>query len=342
MCLYQEDIGIDLGTATVLLFRKGQGIVLHEPSVVAIDKKTDKIIAVGEDARSMLGRTPGHIVAIRPLRNGVIADYDTTERMLTYFINKAIGKKLLMKPRVVVCIPIGATDVEERAVRQAALNSGAREAFIIEEPLAAALGAGINISSPAGNMVVDIGGGTCDVAVLSLGGVVCNTMLRIGGDHFDEAIIRYVRKEHNLMIGERTAEEIKIKIGTAMVTDQNRTQSISVRGRDLITGLPKTIDITSEESWLAIQEPVFSIIEGIRKVLEITPPELSADIVNNGIVMTGGGSLLDGLDILVSKMTNLPVNIADDPIACVARGTGKVLNEMTYLHSRANHNTRTA
>lgn len=335
MCLYQEDVGIDLGTATVLLFRKGQGIVLNEPSVVAIDKKTDKIIAVGEEARSMLGRTPGHIVAIRPLRNGVVADYDTTERMLRYFINKAIGKKLLGKPRVVVCIPIGATDVEERAVRQAALNAGAREAFIIEEPLAAALGAGINISSPAGNMVIDIGGGTCDVAVLSLGGIVCNTMLKIGGDHFDEAIIRYVRKEHNLMIGERTAEEIKIKIGTAMVTDDNRDNSFSVRGRDLITGLPKTIDITSEESWIAIQEPVFSIIEGIRKVLEITPPELSADIVNNGIVMTGGGSLLEGLDILVSRMTNLPVHIADDPIACVARGTGKVLNEMTYLYSRS-------
>jgi rod shape-determining protein MreB len=335
MCLYQEDVGIDLGTATVLLFRKGQGIVLNEPSVVAIDKKTDKIIAVGEEARSMLGRTPGHIVAIRPLRNGVVADYDTTERMLRYFINKAIGKRLLGKPRVVVCIPIGATDVEERAVRQAALNAGAREAFIIEEPLAAALGAGINISSPAGNMVIDIGGGTCDVAVLSLGGIVCNTMLKIGGDHFDEAIIRYVRKEHNLMIGERTAEEIKIKIGTAMVTDDNRDNSFSVRGRDLITGLPKTIDITSEESWIAIQEPVFSIIEGIRKVLEITPPELSADIVNNGIVMTGGGSLLEGLDILVSRMTNLPVHIADDPIACVARGTGKVLNEMTYLYSRS-------
>ena len=335
MCLYQEDVGIDLGTATVLLFRKGQGIVLNEPSVVAIDKKTDKIIAVGEEARSMLGRTPGHIVAIRPLRNGVVADYDTTERMLRYFINKAIGKRLLGKPRVVVCISIGATDVEERAVRQAALNAGAREAFIIEEPLAAALGAGINISSPAGNMVIDIGGGTCDVAVLSLGGIVCNTMLKIGGDHFDEAIIRYVRKEHNLMIGERTAEEIKIKIGTAMVTDDNRDNSFSVRGRDLITGLPKTIDITSEESWIAIQEPVFSIIEGIRKVLEITPPELSADIVNNGIVMTGGGSLLEGLDILVSRMTNLPVHIADDPIACVARGTGKVLNEMTYLYSRS-------
>ncbi|NLB53978.1 MAG: rod shape-determining protein MreB [Syntrophomonadaceae bacterium] len=340
MCLYQEDIGVDLGTATVLLFRKGQGIVLNEPSVVAIDKNTDKIIAVGEDARSMLGRTPGNIVATRPLRNGVIADYDTTERMLTHFINKAIGKRFLIKPRVVVCIPIGATDVEERAVRQAALNSGAREAYIIEEPLAAALGAGINIGSPTGNMVVDIGGGTCDVAVLSLGGVVCNTMLRVGGDHFDEAIIRYIRKEHNLMIGERSAEEIKIKIGTALVTNENRGQTIGVRGRDLITGLPKTIDITSEESWLAIQEPVFSIIEGIRKVLEITPPELAADIVNNGIVMTGGGSLLDGLDVLVSKMTNLPVHIAEDPIACVARGTGKVLNEMTYLHSNSSAKSR--
>lgn len=341
MCLYNEDIGVDLGTASVLLFRKGQGIILREPSVVAIDNNTGKIIAVGEEARSMLGRTPGHIVATRPLRSGVIADYDTTERMLTYFIKKAIGKSIFSKPRVVVCIPIGATDVEERAVRQAALNSGAREAYIIEEALAAALGAGINIGSPTGNMVVDIGGGTCDIAVLSLGGIVCNSMLRIGGDNFDEAIIRYIRKEHNLMIGERTAEEIKIRLATAMVNDENRAKTLGVRGRDLITGLPKTVDISAEESWQAVQEPVFAIVEGIRKVLEITPPELAADIVNNGIIMTGGGSLLDGLDLLISKLTNLPVHIADDPIGCVAKGTGKVLNETTYLHGNARANTRT-
>lgn len=333
MCFFEEDIGIDLGTASVLVFKKGKGIVLHEPSVVAIDRNTDKVIAVGEEARQMLGRTPGHIVAIRPLKEGVIADYDTTEKMLTYFIRKVLGKRMFFKPRVIVCIPTGATDVEERAVRQATLSSGARQAFIIEEPLAAALGAGINISGPTGNMVVDIGGGTSDIAVLSLGGIVCNTSLRIGGDKFDEAIIRYVRREYNLMIGERTAEELKINVGTAWVTDENRDKSMEIRGRDLLTGLPKTIRISAQESWLAMQEPLVAVIEGVKKVLEITPPELAADIVNNGIVMTGGGSLLDGLDILLSKETNLPVHIADDPISCVAIGTGKALHEMHTLHS---------
>jgi len=330
----EEDIGIDLGTASVLVFKKGRGIVLHEPSVVAIDRNTNKVIAVGEEARQMLGRTPGHIVAIRPLKEGVIADYDTTEKMLTYFIRKVLGKRRFFKPRVIVCIPTGATDVEERAVRQATLSSGARQAFIIEEPLAAALGAGINISGPTGNMIVDIGGGTSDIAVLSLGGIVCNTSLRIGGDKFDEAIIRYVRREFNLMIGERTAEELKINVGTAWVTDENRHKSMEIRGRDLLTGLPKTISISAEESWLAMQEPLLAVIEGVKKVLEITPPELAADIVNNGIVMTGGGSLLDGLDILLSKETNLPVHIADDPISCVAMGTGKALHEMHNLYSQ--------
>ncbi|HCF51039.1 MAG TPA: rod shape-determining protein [Syntrophomonas sp.] len=326
-----EDIGIDLGTASVLVFKKGKGIVLHEPSVVAIDKNTNRIIAVGEEARQMLGRTPGHIVAIRPLKDGVIADYDTTEKMLTYFIRKVIGRKLFFKPRVIVCIPTGATDVEERAASQATLSAGAKQAYIVEEPLAAALGAGVNISDATGNMVVDIGGGTSDIAVLSLGGIVCDTSLRVGGDKFDEAIIRFVRREHNLLIGDRTAEDINIQVGTACVTPQNRERSIEVRGRDLLTGLPKNIKITSAECFKALQEPIEAIVDGVKKVLEITPPELAADIVNNGIVMTGGGSLLDGLDELLTRETNLPVHIADDAISCVARGTGKALEEMSAL-----------
>ncbi len=331
MLFASEDIGIDLGTASVLVFKKGKGIVLHEPSVVAIDKNTDKIIAVGEAARQMLGRTPGHIVAIRPLKDGVIADYDTTEKMLTYFIKKVIGTRLLFKPRVIVCIPTGATDVEERAVNQATVSSGARQAYIVEEPLAAALGAGMNISDASGNMVVDIGGGTSDIAVLSLGGIVCDASLRVGGDKFDEAIIRYIRREYNLMIGERTAEEIKIRVGTAYVTDENMHRSMEVRGRDLLTGLPKNIQVSSKESFKALQEPVDAIIEGVKKVLEITPPELAADIVNNGIVMTGGGSLLNGLDILLSKETNLPVYVAEDAISCVAMGTGKALEQISVI-----------
>lgn len=327
----EEDIGIDLGTASVIVFKKGKGIVLHEPSVVAIDRNTNDVIAVGEDAREMLGRTPGHIVAVRPLRDGVIADYDTTEKMLTYFIRKIIGRRWLFKPRVIVCIPTGATEVEARAARQATLASGARKAFLIEEPLAAALGAGINIAEATGNMVVDIGGGTSDIAVLSLGGTVCNTSLRVGGDKFDESIIRYIRKEYNLMIGDRTAEEVKIRVGTAYVTEENKYRYMEVRGRDLVTGLPKTIKITSEESWEALQEPVEAVVDAVKKVLEITPPELAADIVNNGIVMTGGGSLLEGLDTIISKRTNLPVYIAEDAICCVARGTGKALHQLSTL-----------
>lgn len=328
---FEEDIGIDLGTASVLVFKKGKGIVLHEPSVVAFDKNTNKVIAVGEEARQMLGRTPGHIVAVRPLKDGVIADYDMTEKMLTHFMQKVIGKKLFFKPRIIVCIPTGSTDVEERAVKQATLSSGARQSFIIEEPLAAALGAGINISEATGNMVIDIGGGTSDIAVLSLGGIVCNTSLRVGGDKFDEAIIRYVRKEYNLMIGDRTAEEIKWRVGTAHVTENNKNNLMEIKGRDLVSGLPKTVPMTSEQSWQALQEPIQTIIEGVKNVLEITPPELAADIVNNGIVMTGGGSLLEGLDILLSKETNLPVHIAEDAISCVAKGTGRALLEMSLL-----------
>ncbi|MDD2619723.1 MAG: rod shape-determining protein MreB [Syntrophomonadaceae bacterium] len=337
---FTEDIGIDLGTASVLVFKKNKGIVLHEPSVVAIDKNTNRVIAVGEEARQMLGRTPGHIVAIRPLKEGVIADYDTTEKMLTYFIRKVIGRSFFFKPRVIACIPTGATDVEERAVRQATLSSGARQAFIIEEPVAAALGAGIDISEATGHMVVDIGGGTSDIAVLSLGGIVCNTSLRVGGDKFDEAIIRYIRREYNLMIGDRTAEEIKMRIGTAFVSNDKHDRFMHVRGRDLVSGLPKTIKITSRESWEALQEPVAAVIEGVKKVLEITPPELAADIVNNGIVMTGGGSLLEGLDLLLSNETNLPVHIAEDAISCVAMGTGKVLNEMKVLSNSKNRGAK--
>lgn len=326
-----EDIGIDLGTASVLVFIKGKGIVLHEPSVVAIEKQTDKIIAVGEEARRMLGRTPGNIVALRPLKDGVIADYDVTEKMLTHFIRKVVGRRFIFKPRVVVCIPTGATDVEERAVRQATLAAGANQAYIVEEPVAAALGAGLNIAEATGNMVVDIGGGTTDVAVLSLGGIVCNTSLRVGGDKFDEAIVRYLRKEHNLLIGDRTAEDLKIRIGTAYHEAHSGKESVEVRGRDMVTGLPKTVKVSARESWQAIQEPLQAVIDAVKQVLEITPPELAADILNNGIVMTGGGALLDGLDILLSKETGLPAHVAENAVSCVALGTGKILNSLPVL-----------
>lgn len=328
---FAEDVGVDLGTASVLIFLRGRGVVLHEPSVVAIDKDTDRIIAVGEEARQMLGRTPGYIVAIRPLKDGVIADYDTTEKMLSHFIRRVVGKKLMFKPRVIVCVPTGATDVEERAVRQATVQAGARQAFLIEEPLAAALGAGLNIAEATGNMIVDIGGGTTDIAVLSLGGIVCRSSLRIGGDNFDEAIIRYVRREYNLMIGERTAEEMKIHIGTAFPNYQTSKNSMEIRGRDLLSGLPKTVRVTSEESWIALQEPIESLVNTVKEVLEKTPPELAADILNNGIVMTGGGSLLNGLDSLISRETSLPVHVAENPISCVAIGTGKALESISTL-----------
>ena len=330
---FSEDVGIDLGTASILVFRKGKGIVLQEPSVVAIDKDTDRVIAVGQEARRMLGRTPGYIVAVRPLKDGVIADYETTEKMLTYFIRKVVGKRLMFKPRIVVCVPTGATDVEERAVRQATLQAGARQAFLIEEPLAAAMGAGINIADPTGNMIVDVGGGTTDIAVLSLGGIVCRSSLRIGGDKFDDAIIRYIRREYNLLIGERTAEEVKIQIGSAFPPYQNKEEVMDVRGRDLLTGLPRTIRVTSRETWFALQEVLEAVVNTVKEVLEKTPPELASDILNNGIVMTGGGALLHGLDMLISSQTNLPVHVAEDPISCVALGTGKALSNINYLSS---------
>ncbi|MGE5370514.1 MAG: rod shape-determining protein [Solirubrobacterales bacterium] len=335
---FAEDIGIDLGTATVLVFVKGKGIVLHEPSVVAIDKDTGKILKVGEEARQMLGRTPGNIVATRPMKDGVIADYDTTEKMLSHFIRKVVGQRLIWKPRVLVCIPSGATEVEERAVIQAAQQAGARIATTIEEPKAAAIGAGINIEEAAGNMIVDIGGGTSDVAVLSLGGIVCRSSIRIGGDKFDEAIIRFVRREYNLMIGERTAEELKIRIGTAFPSGRKEDESMEVRGRDLLTGLPKTVRITSRESWMALQEPVEAVVTTVKEVLEKTPPELAADILNNGIVMTGGGALLNGLDLLISRETSLPVHVADNAISCVALGTGKALSKETFANRKKSPN----
>jgi rod shape-determining protein MreB len=334
---FADDIGIDLGTASVLIYKRGGGIILKEPSVVAIDLHTHKVIAIGEEARRMLGRTPSYITAVRPLREGVIADYDTTEKMLSYFIHKVCNGIFFFKPRVIVCIPTGATDVEERAVREATLAAGARQAFIIEEPLAAALGAGLDITGAGGNMVIDIGGGTSDIAVLSLGGMVRNTSLRVGGDKFDEAIIRYVRRENKLMIGERTAEDIKIRIGTAFLTADNRDQSMDIRGRDLISGLPKTVTVTSEDIWEAMREPIDAVVESVKKVLEITPPELAADIVDNGILMTGGGALLNGLDRLIAQEAQLPVHVAEDPISCVARGTGIALSQL-HIITKTNKN----
>ncbi len=323
------DIGVDLGTANVLVYIKGKGIVLREPSVVAIDRDSNRILAIGEEARRMLGRTPGNIIAIRPLREGVIADYDTTESMLRHFIQKVAGKNFFFKPRIMICIPSGVTTVEKRAVLEAAMQAGARKTFLIEEPLAAALGAGLVISEACGSMVVDIGGGTTDAAVLSLGGIVVSESLRIGGDKFDEALVRYVKKEHNVLIGERTAEEIKITVGTAFPTGRNETMEI--RGRDLVSGLPKTVRITSAETREALAEPISLIVDCVKAVLEKTPPELAADIVDRGIVMTGGGSLIHGLDRLINQETGIPTYLAEDPLSCVALGTGKALDAMEML-----------
>ena len=323
------DIGVDLGTANVLVYVKGKGIVLREPSVVAIDKDSNRVLAIGEEARRMLGRTPGNIVAIRPLREGVIADYDTTESMLRHFIRKVAGKSLFFKPRIMVCIPSGVTTVENRAVLEAAMQAGARKTYLIEEPLAAALGAGLDIAEPCGAMVVDIGGGTTDVAVLSLGGIVVSESLRIGGDRFDESLVSFVKKEYKIMIGERTAEEMKVQIGTAFPNSRNET--MEVRGRDLLSGLPKTVRITSEETREALAEPVSLIVQCVKSVLENTPPELASDIMDRGIVMTGGGSLLHGLDRLIQEETGIPTYLAEDPLSCVALGTGKALESLESL-----------
>ncbi len=316
-----SDIGIDLGTASILVYIKGKGVVLKEPSVVAFDRDTNKIKAIGEEARLMLGRTPGNIVAVRPLRQGVISDYTVTEKMLKYFIQKAVGKRPLRKPRISVCVPSGVTEVEKKAVEDATYQAGAREVAIIEEPIAAAIGAGIDISKPCGNMIVDIGGGTSDIAVISLGGTVVSTSIKIAGDDFDEAIVRYMRKKHNLLIGERTAEDIKIKIGSAYKRAEIVT--MDVRGRNLVTGLPKTITVTSEETEEALKETTSQIVEAVHSVLERTPPELAADIADRGIVLTGGGCLLQGLEELIEQKTGINTMTADEPMTAVAIGTGK-------------------
>ena len=319
--MLSSDIGIDLGTASVLVYIKGKGVVLKEPSVVAFDRDTNKIKAIGEEARLMLGRTPGNIVAVRPLRQGVISDYNVTEKMLRYFIQKAVGKQRFKKLNISVCVPSGVTEVEKKAVQDATYQAGAKHVEIIEEPIAAAIGAGIDITRPCGNMIVDIGGGTSDIAVISLGGTVVSTSIKIAGDDFDEAIVRYMRKNHNLLIGERTAEDIKIKIGTAYPRAQ--VESMDVRGRNLVTGLPKTITVTSEETEEALKEATSQIVEAVHSVLEKTPPELAADIADRGIVLTGGGSLLYGLEALIEDKTGITTMTAEDPMTAVAIGTGK-------------------
>ena len=324
--LLSTDIGIDLGTASILVYIKGKGVVLKEPSVVAFDRDTNQIKAIGEEARLMIGRTPGNIVAVRPLRQGVISDYTVTEKMLKYFIRKALGKKTLRKPRISVCIPSGATEVEKKAVEDATYQAGAREVSIIEEPVAAAIGSGIDISKACGNMIVDIGGGTADIAVISLGGTVVSTSVKVAGDDFDEAIVRFMRKKHNLLIGERTAEEIKIQIGCAYKRPE--LVAMDVRGRNLVTGLPKTITITSDETLEALREPAMQIVDAVHNVLERTPPELAADVYDRGIVMTGGGSLLSGLDALIEEKTGINTVIAEEPLTAVAIGTGKFIEFM--------------
>ncbi|MBO5341270.1 MAG: rod shape-determining protein [Lachnospiraceae bacterium] len=315
------DIGIDLGTASILVYIRGKGVVLKEPSVVAFDRDTNKIKAIGEDARLMLGRTPGNIVAVRPLRQGVISNYTVTEKMMKYFIQKALGKKTFRKPRIAVCVPSGVTEVERKAVEDATYQAGAREVAIIEEPIAAAIGAGIDIGKPCGNMIVDIGGGTSDIAVISLGGTVVSESIKIAGDDFDEALIRYMRKKHNLMIGERTAEDIKIKIGSAF--KRAEVDYMDVRGRNLVTGLPNTVKVSSEETEEALRETTSQIVEAIHSVLEKTPPELAADIADRGIVLTGGGSMLRGLEDLIESKTGINTMTAEEPMTCVAIGTGR-------------------
>ena len=328
--LWQE-IGVDLGTATVLLYVKGRSIMLREPSVIAVGRDTGDVKAVGDEAYRMLGRTPGNIVAVRPMRDGVIADYDLTEKMLKAFVRKVMtGPGRLLNPHIMVCVPSGVTEVERRAVLQATREVGARKAFLIEEPLAAAIGAGINIAEPTGSMIVDIGGGTTDVAIISLGGIVVSESLRIAGNEFDEAIIRYIRHKENLLIGDRTAEEVKMKVGAAVIWRPDDVREIEVRGRDLINGLPKTISVVSEDVVEALKEPVQKIADGVRRVLETAPPELVADVIDRGIIMTGGGSLLKNFDELLRQTTGIPVVVAENAADCVALGTGRAL-EMTHV-----------
>lgn len=335
---FVRDLGIDLGTANTLVYIKGKGIVAREPSVVAIQTNTKQVLAVGEEAKKMIGRTPGNIVAIRPLKDGVIADFDVTKNMLKYFIRKATKRRTFFQPRVVVCVPSGVTEVEKRAVEEAAIHAGARDAYLIEEPMAAAIGAGLPVHEATGSMIVDIGGGTTEVAIISLGGIVTSKSIRVGGDELDESIVNYIKKEYSLMIGERTAEEVKITIGSADVNSGLGTMQI--RGRDMISGLPKTIDVSSKEIYNAMKEPIYNILEAIKSTLEKTPPELASDVMELGIMLTGGGALLDGLDRLIKEETGMPVHIAEQPLDCVAIGTGKALDSIEILKKTLSNNKR--
>jgi rod shape-determining protein MreB len=327
--MFSNDLSIDLGTANTLVYQKGKGIVMDEPSVVAVHKDTNRVLAVGKEAKNMLGRTPGSIVAIRPMRDGVIANFEITEAMLRYFIQKVHNRKTLVRPRIVVSVPSGITQVEKRAVRDSAQSAGAREVYLVEEPMAAAIGAGMPIQEPSGNMIVDIGGGTTEVAVISLSGIVYAKSIRIAGDEMDEAIVNYVKRKYNLLIGERTAEQIKIEVGSAFPLEHK--QSVEIKGRDLVAGIPRTQTISDDEIREAMLEPVNAIVDTIKIALERTPPELAADIVDKGIVLAGGGALLRGLDALIREETGLPITIAEDPLTCVVRGTGKVLDELDLL-----------
>lgn len=335
---FTKDMGIDLGTANTLVYIKGKGIIIREPSVVAIHTNTKEVLAVGEEAKKMIGRTPGHIVAIRPLKDGVIADFDVTQSMLKYFIKKANQRRSVFQPRVVVCVPSGVTEVEKRAVEEATVHAGAREAYLIEEPMAAAIGAGLPVQEATGSMIVDIGGGTTEVAIISLGGIVTSRSIRIGGDELDESIVYYIKKQYSLMIGERTAEEIKIVIGSA--DEKGKETKMQIRGRDLISGLPKTLEITSSEIHDAMKEPILNIIDAIKFTLEKTPPELASDIMELGIMLTGGGALLNGIDRLIKSETGMPVHIAEDPLDCVAIGTGRALESIEVLKKTLSSNKK--
>jgi rod shape-determining protein MreB len=326
-----NDVAIDLGTANTLVFVKGMGIVLNEPSVVAVDEQNKKVYAVGLEAKAMLGKTPDHITAVRPMKDGVIADFQITEMMLREFIRKSQKKKLFIRPRIVIAVPSGITEVEKRAVRDSAEHAGAREVFLIAEPIAAAIGVGLPVDKPSGNMIIDIGGGTTEIAVIALDGIVANSSIRVGGDELDEAIVNYVKRRYNLLIGEQTAEQIKIKIGSATKIDP--VLDMEVKGRDLVAGIPKNLKLTSEEIREAISEPISQIVEALKNALGQTPPELAADIVDRGIVMTGGGAMLRGLDMLLKEQTNLPINVVDDPLLCVVLGAGKILDNI-HMYER--------